>query len=109
MVLCTRSTGSSKTDLKIESLPPTESAEGHHAERFYVQVIEWKHQDRALKLQLVDWGWQMKNGKLFPSMIMHNILFKLLDVPAKPQVELLKVVRAEKLTALCVCIPKFQY
>ena len=82
---------SSKTGVKPESLPPTESAAGLHAQRVYLQVQEWKHLEQANKLQPVDWGWQIKNGKLVPSITI---------VRLAPQ-DLISIVRCSCKTSGC--------
>ena len=82
---------SSKTGAKPESLPPTESAAGLHAQRVYLKVQEWKHLEQTHKLQPLDWGWQIKNDKLVPSMT---------TMPLAPQ-DLVSIVRCSCKTSGC--------
>ena len=80
---------SSKTGLKPESLPPTESAAGLHSRRVYLQVQEWKHLETTLLP--VDWGWKAENNKLIPSMT---------GLPLAPK-DLLSIVRCSCKSSGC--------
>ena len=55
---------SSFTHVSCSSLPPTSAATAFHALRVYYQIQVWLN--LGDKLNVLDWGWKMSNGKLCP-------------------------------------------
>ena len=62
-----RAAATSKTTLKPQALPPTESAAQYHFLRMHLQVIEWKTL-MDVELDPLNWGWRLSNGSYEPIM-----------------------------------------
>lgn len=73
---------SSKTFVKPERLPPTESAVKYHAFRTYFQILQWMKKNTE---DACSWGWLNRNNEYFP---------KLSDLPPAPS-SLLSLIRCK--------------
>jgi hypothetical protein len=85
----TEKSATAATAVQIHTLPPTSAAAKYHSLRVYFQVQEWICLEQ--KLDPLDWGWSLSNGRLEP---------KTTDRPPAPE-SLLRVVRCDCSTSNC--------
>ena len=54
-----------KDEIKVKSLPPSENAAQQHSYRVYLQVMDWKFLGEA-HFDPLEWGWVLRNGLYHP-------------------------------------------
>ena len=73
-----------KDEIKVKSLPPSENAAQQHSYRVYLQVMDWQFLEHA-HVDPLRWGWVLRNG-------LHHPVYT--EQPAAPA-DLLKFVRCK--------------
>ena len=57
---------SQKKPIHPSSLPPTSSSCRFHSYRVKLQILIWNNLFDETEIDPTDWGWDFKDGKLFP-------------------------------------------